>query len=223
MTVDLKRSILAQFSFYDQSDERLRREMEAATALVRLEAGQSIFNTGSECDKVVFLGRGDVRVSKVGETGRQIVLYRLRAGEACFLNVACVVAGVRYPADAITDSPTEALAVSPDVFLGWFEKAAPMRSFVLRMMSDRFIELLVRLEDVALTRLDRRLASFLVERARSEGDTLHLTHETIASELGSAREVISRRLKDLEQRGFVRLHRGAVEILEASALESLAS
>ena len=71
-----------------------------------------------------------------------------------------------------------------------------MRGFVLRMMSERFIELLVRLEDVALTRLDRRLASFLLSRAKGEDGVLHLTHEAIASELGSAREVMSRRLKD---------------------------
>jgi len=220
---DSRRAILATFPFFEEADEHLRREMELAAALVRLDAGSTVFSQGEVCDKVVFLGSGEVHVKKGSETGREITLYHLRAGEACFLNVACVVAEVPYPADAATVSQVAAVAVSPSAFLSWFEKAPPMRAFVLRMMSERFVELLLRLEEVALTRLDRRLASFLLALSDRQGDAVHMTHEAIASELGSAREVMSRMLKDFEQRGAVRVRRGLVEIREASLLESIAS
>jgi CRP/FNR family transcriptional regulator len=223
MSVDTRRVILSRFAFFEEVDERLRREMESAGTLVRLDAGSIVFPERGTCDKVVFLGSGEVRVAKASETQREITLYHLRPGQACFLNVACVVAGIPYPAYAVADTSVEAVAVTPSAFLGWFEKVPSMRAFVLHMMSERFVELLLRLEDVALSRLDRRLADFLLSRSRVEGDTLHLTHEAIASELGSAREVMSRMLKDFEQRGAVRLHRGRVQICEASVLDRIAS
>lgn len=223
MPTDARRTILASFPFFEEADESLRREMESASSLVRLDAGASVFREGGICDKVVFLGNGQVRVKKVSDSRRQITLYHLRPGQACFLNVACVVADLAYPADAVADGPVEAVAVSPSAFLGWFEKAPPMRSFVLRMMSERFVELLLRLEEVALSRLDRRLAKFLLSRSQLEGNELLLTHEVIASELGSAREVMSRMLKEFEQRGVVRLGRGRMEIRDVALLDHIAS
>ena len=223
MPAGTRRIILSRFPFFGEADEPLRQEMEAAGTLVRLDTGSIVFPERGVCDKVVFLGSGEVRVKKVSENQREITLYHLLPGQACFLNVACVVAGVPYPADAVAETPVEAVAVTPSAFLRWFEKAPSMRAFVLRMMSERFVELLLRLEAVALTRLDRRLADFLLSRSRVEGEILHLTHEAIASELGSAREVMSRMLKDFEQRGAVRLHRGRVQICEASVLDRIAS
>jgi CRP/FNR family transcriptional regulator len=217
------RNILERFPFYEQADQRLREELEASATFVQLPAGEHVFREGDVCGSVVFLGRGAVRVFKAGETGREITLYHLEPGEACILNVACVVANVPYPAQAVTDVAVEAVVVDPGLFLGWMEKAAPVRSFVFRMMSQRFVSLLVRVEDLILSRLDRRLARFLLSASRSPDGIVHLTHEAVAAELGSAREVMSRLLKDLERRGAVHLQRGQIGILDEDQLERIAA
>lgn len=218
VAADRRTAILETFAFFREADERLRREIVDSSILASLAAHEFVFREGQSCDKVVFLGRGAVRVFKTSDTGREVTLYRLRPGDACILNIACAVANLDFPADAVAEEAAGAVAVPPKLFLDWMDRFPPVRSFAFRVMSTQFVSLVVRVEQIALARLDRRLAQFLISRSQTHGDVLLLTHEAVAAELGSAREVISRQLKDLERRGMVHLSRGATSVVDEQAL-----
>lgn len=221
MAPDRRREILERFEFFRYADEYFRRDFVSGASIVRLSPGHLVFREGQPCDKIVFLGRGSVRVYKRSEAGRELMLYRVGAGEPCILNIACIAAGLEFPAFAVAEDTVEAVAAPPKRFLDWMDRCAPVRGFVLQTMSRRIVSLLLRVEDLTLTPIERRLAGLLVVGVEAQGPGIDVTHEALAAELGSAREVVSRALKKLEHRAIVRLHRGHIEVLNREALELL--
>ena len=221
MADDRRKEILEAFAFFQEVDKDLRQEILDSATLAHLSAREYVFRQGQTCDKVVFLGRGSVRVFKVGDTGRELTLYRVQPGNACILNIACLAGNLNFPADAVAEEAVEAVTLPPKLFLEWIDRSSLVRRFVFRVMSKQFISLMLRVEDFALTRLDRRLAEYLISRSQADGRLIAVTHDIVAAELGSAREVISRRLKDFEARTLVRLRRGSIEVIDVPALEQL--
>jgi CRP/FNR family transcriptional regulator len=209
--------ILELFPFYREADPAARAEMASGAAVARVPPDAYVFRHGQACDKVVFVGLGEARVFKKGETGREVNIYRVGPGDPCILNVSCLMAGVPFPADAVVVREVEAAAVMPEVFLGWTERLPTVRDYVFEMMSSRIVSLMMQVEDLALQRVDRRLAALLLSRIQTGARTLDVTHDSIASDLGSAREVVSRLLKSLEHRGVVELGRGRVRVRVADA------
>ncbi|MGI9336191.1 MAG: Crp/Fnr family transcriptional regulator [Gammaproteobacteria bacterium] len=190
--------------------------------VVSLPAGARAFAAGAPCEHYLLLISGTVRVQQVSVSGREIVLYRVEGGESCILTTACLLAVRPYAAEGVTETPVEAVLLPRTTFERLMDRSAVFRRFVFSSYAHRLADLLVLVEEVAFGRLDVRLARCLLERGDSRG-RVGLTHQALAVELGSAREVVSRQLKEFERQGWVRRERGEIEIVDTSSLEALAS
>lgn len=196
---------------------------ETSTPL-RAEAGVVAFEEGSICSAYPMLTRGRIRVVKPAPNGREIGLYRVDPGEVCVLSLNCLMAGTDFTARGIAARDCEGVTVPQATFVRLLEEAPGFRMWVFHSLSERILGLMALVEEVAFSRLDQRLARILVDRTReSQKSTLKRTHQEFADELGSVREIVSRILGSFSDAGYVRLERGQVQVLDADALQKLAS
>lgn len=171
-----------------------------------------LFSRGAACGSIGFFLEGSVRVFSSGGSGRQITLYEIVPGEVCILNAASVLARRAYPAEAATLEPTACLLVPADVFRRLFAERESLRDYVFGLFADRLGLMMELVGEVTFGSLEQRLDDYLIERA--ENDRVALTHQAIANDLGSSREVVSRLLKEFARRGRVRLGRSEIFLLE---------
>ena len=209
-------------SLYPVLAELPRAEREAVlaeqAASVRAPAGTTLFDEGAPCGGFPFVISGSVRVARGTPQGRTLELYRVTPGELCVVSAACLFGSLPLSAHGQAVEPTELLLLSPAGFDRWAAHA-PFRRFVMGVFADRLTDLMGLVEAVAFQRLDQRLASALL----GHGATLRLTHQALADELGTAREMVTRLLKRFEQQGWVALGRERIELRDGAALRRLAS
>ncbi|HCS13942.1 MAG: Crp/Fnr family transcriptional regulator [Zetaproteobacteria bacterium CG06_land_8_20_14_3_00_59_53] len=198
----------------------VRDELEGLQPM-KVPAGTVLFRDGDVCRGYVFVLGGSVRVQKMDQEGREIVLYRVEDGQTCMLTTSCLLGGRAYPAEGVAEEETELALLAPNRLDALLADTS-FRRFVLSMISERVADLMALIEDVAFGRMDVRLARRLLELDNGSGE-LHLTHQQLATELGTAREVISRLLKDFERRGLVGLGRGVVALPHLAELRALAA
>ncbi len=188
--------------------------------VVELPAQTTVFAPGLPPENFLLLLDGTVRVQQVSSGGREIVLYRVTGGESCIMTTACLLSQDTYNAEGITETPVQAVAVPKATFDEMMARSAEFRRFVFADYSSRITDLLHVVEEVAFERIDKRLAQKLTELADPEG-RLSLTHQELAVELGSAREVISRHLKEFQRRGWLEMTRGQIKLNDPTALTRL--
>ena len=216
MNSQIKQKVSQLFPFFmlNPADESLMN-------ISKIRAGQVVFQEGEPCGIVAFLLKGVIRVSKIGKSGKEIYLYRVREGEACILMISSVLASKDYPATATIEEDVEAILLPIPVFKGWMGKNEVMQQFVYKMLSERLVSVMTLIEEIVFHKMDERVAEFLIEM-KGEENLLTITHDAIAMELGTAREVISRIMKEFQQKGWVSLSRGKINILNQIALEKKA-
>jgi CRP/FNR family transcriptional regulator len=203
------------------ADPQLQRTFQAAAYFARIPAGRDVFVQGDHIDAIALLLSGVVRVYKVGENGREITLYRFGLGESCVLTANAILSQATFPAIATVEQEAEAVMVPADVFREWVHRYALWRDLVFDLMSQRLASVLDVVDAVVFQRMDTRLAAFLLRRSQP-ADTLYITHQEIAAELGTAREVVSRILEDFSSRGLVESSRGQITVRNHDALDQLA-
>ena len=199
-----------------------RAQLEKSVRHVHLSPGAIAFAVGNECQHYLLLASGRVRVQMLAESGREIVLYRVTGGDTCVLTTSCLITGEPYSAEAVAETDVEAYLLPRNAFATLMAEEPGFRDFVLKSWASRLTDLMLLVEEVAFQRMDVRLAHCLLERADAQG-TVALTHQALAAELGTAREVVSRQLKEFDRRGWVQAERGAVRLLDRGALKQLAS
>ena len=183
--------------------------------------GHEVFGPRNIPDSLLFLFEGTIRVSQTSGNGRDIVLYRVDAGESCVLTTACMLAEEAYNAEGVAETEITVIVLPKIAFDSLVAEEPAFRSFVFAAYSRRLIDLLRVVDDVAFGRIDVRLADRLLTLVGG-GKEIAATHAQIASELGTAREVISRVLHDFQKRGYIAQSRGRIAILDKSALRALA-
>lgn len=200
------------------ADAELVREFQQAATFARIPAGHDVFLEGDRVDGIALLISGVVRVYKIGETGREITLYRFGLGQSCILSANAILNQITFPAIATVEQEAEAVIIPSATFRDWVRRYDLWRDFVFDLLSQRLSTLMTIVDEVAFRRMDARLASFLRTRSQVQ-NPMRITHQEIASELGTSREVISRLLEDLSARGLVRVSRGEIEVLDEAGLE----
>jgi CRP/FNR family transcriptional regulator len=188
----------------------------------RYPKGQEVFGPCNIPDSLLFLLEGTIRVSQTSENGRDIVLYRVDAGESCVLTTACMLAEEAYNAEGLAETEISVVVLSRPAFDMLVAEEAAFRNFVFAAYSRRLIDLLRVVDDVAFGRIDVRLAERLLVLVGGDRE-IAATHAQIASELGTAREVVSRVLHDFHKRGFIVQSRGRIEVTDKAALQVLAN
>jgi CRP/FNR family transcriptional regulator len=162
---------------------------------------------------------GSVRVTKPSPSGREILLYRVEPGQGCLLSGGCLLGHSDYSATGIAEEDVVYLSIPPLLFHELMLQFEPFRRFVFGMYGERLAAMMELVEEVAFRKLDSRLAQLLVHR----GPVVQTTHQKLADELGSVREIVSRLLRSFEDRGWVRLEREQVSVLDPKALAELAA
>lgn len=192
-----------------------RAHLSERASVMSLPTGATVFSPGAPCGVYLLVLEGSVRVQMIADTGREIVLYRVRRGESCVLTTACLLGEDVYSAEGIVEEPTVGIAVPGGLFDDLIARSDAFRRFVFAGYGRRVAEILATMQAAVFHRIDARLARHLA--ARDPGP-IEVTHQELAVELGTAREVISRHLKAFEKRGLVRLGRGAVEVCDRAGL-----
>jgi CRP/FNR family transcriptional regulator len=214
------RRISLALPILQQANAQLVREFQQAAFLTKIPRGRDVFLEGSQVEAIALLISGVVRVYKIGETGREITLYRFGNGQSCILTANAILSQKTFPAIATVEKEAEAVMIPADTFRDWVVRYDLWREFVFDLLSQRLSTVMAVVEEIAFRRMDARIASLLLAHVRMQ-NPIRITHQEIASELGSSREVISRLLEDFSERGLIRSGRGEIEVLDLRGLESI--
>ncbi len=201
--------------------EDVRARLNRDARITHLKKGDQVFGPMNIPDSLFFLYDGRIRVSQTSDAGREIVLYRVDAGESCVLTTACMLAEEAYNAEGVAETDVTVVALPKPAFDRLAAEEDAFRNFVFTAYSRRLIDLLRVVDDVAFGRIDVRLA----ERLLSLGEGLkevRATHQDLASELGTAREVISRVLNDFQKRELIEQSRGLITLRNKAGLAAIA-
>ncbi len=201
-----------------EADPDLVREFQQAAYFARIPEGHDVFNEGDDVDAIALLLSGAVRVYKVGETGREITLYRFGLGESCILTANAILNAQTFSAIATVEQEAEAIMIPSPIFRAWVDRHELWRGFVFDLLSQRLSSVIEIVDEVTFRRMDLRVAALLLEKSRA-GNPISITHQEIAAELGSSREVISRILENFVSQGILSTGRGTIEVLDARLLE----
>lgn len=215
-------SLTRSFPFLAEADATVAGELRGAATWVRLPAGKLLFLEGERATALPLLTAGQVRIYKTGRTGREITLYRFGPGEACLLSANAILNGQPLPAAAIVEQRAEAVLVPAAALRDWVHRHELWRRFVFELMSHRLTDVLGIVDTVVFRRMDARIATLLLERSGRQ-NPLRITHQEIAAELGTSREVVSRILESLAGAGLLKVTRGRIEILAQEPLAAFAA
>lgn len=201
---------------HDVTWQRFKNRLQTIT----LPANEIVFQPGNACQHFLMVLEGSVKVTLSTAGGREIVLYRVERGGTCILTTACLFSNGRYPAEGRTETAVSALVMTPTDFQQALSESDAFRRFVFASLGQRFSDMMQRIEAVSFQPIDHRLAASLLQ-LMDQNHSIHLTHQSLAVELGSAREVISRHLKRFENQGWISQSRGNIDILDIAALKHL--
>ncbi|MBE0687312.1 MAG: Crp/Fnr family transcriptional regulator [Anaerolineaceae bacterium] len=204
-----------------QENAPLINEFQSKAFYARIPSGKDVFVEGDQVDTIALLISGVVRVYKIGETGREITLYRFRQGESCILTANAILSNKSFPAIATVEEDAEAIIIPAEVFRDWVKHYDLWREFVFELLSERLATIMAVVDEVVFQRMDRRVAAWLL-KLNVQSDAIRITHQEIAADLGSSREVISRILEDFSKNGLISLGRGTLELIDIDGLETLA-
>lgn len=213
---------IEQFPGLSKLEPATRDVLTRKSAVITVREGSVIFGPGKSPENLLLLLEGRVRVQQVSEAGREIVLYRVEAGQSCVLTTACLLAHEGYSAEGIAETDVRAVAIPRAVFDDLIAQSVTFRTFIFAAYSKRITDLFQIIEDIAFQRVDIRLAQKLLDLERGTGQ-IKATHQQLAAELGTAREVISRQLGEFQRRGWIKQSRGSIELMEPDGLERLAA
>ena len=219
-----RHEVLQHYGFYQGSSPLERKELLAAASPFLAEDGRALLETGYSCRDIVFVGSGRLRVYVTGESGREVTLYHVRRGETCPVNLSAGIMGIGAYANGTACDDLGGLAIPADKFRRIAESNSCVREFVFSATVLRLGEIISLVREITTRRVDHRLAEYLLRRFDQSKQTprvAEVTQQRIAAELGTAREVVSRRLQELDGVGAVQLRRGRIILKDRRMLRRI--
>lgn len=182
-------------------------------------AGEAIKLGGNNCIGPLFVVRGILRVYLLSADGREATIYRLRQGDACMLSASCMLSAITFDVQIDAETDCDLLIIPTTLFADLMSHNLYVENYVYRNSSERLSDLIQAVERMFFLTLRQRIAAFLIDESATNGtDCLTLTQEQLARAIGSAREAVSRSLKQLAQSGSIEVSRGGIRILNKSLL-----
>jgi CRP/FNR family transcriptional regulator, anaerobic regulatory protein len=211
-------SLLQQYPMLGELPASQLEDVLGGAAAMRLPAGSIVFDENQACQGFPLVLSGSIRVVKASTSGRELQLYRVGPGESCILTSSCLLGQAHYHARGVVEQDIEMIVLAPDEFRNLISLNESFRNYIFSLFSDRLTDLMQLVSAVAFQKLDQRLAALLVEKP----SPIHTTHQALADELGSVREIVSRLLKNFSEQGWVKLGREHIEVVDAAALKKIA-
>jgi len=216
---DTRSRILQLYPMLQELPAAEVEDMLSTARLLPIPAGTIMFDENQPCQGFPLLLSGSMRVIKSAANGRELQLYRVVPGESCILTSSCLLGSTRYQARGIVDEAIEMIFLPATAFHDLLGKHTAFRSYVFQLFTERLTDLMELISAVAFQKLDQRLAALLI----SKPNPVHATHQALADELGSAREIVSRLLKGFSEQGWVKLGREQITLTDIPALKKFAT
>lgn len=215
---------LSRYEFFREGDANLKEGVLEKAIEMKVPAGTVLFERGGRCSGVALVGSGSVRVFLANEAGREMTLYHVGPGQTCPVNLLSALLDRTAPAKAVAESSVEVCMLPAQQVKVWMDEQPLVRKFVFDAMATRLVDIMAHAEEVSFGRLDRRLVDFLCRRFEESGKRppeIIATHEQIAFELSTAREVVSRLLREFERLGAIDLGRGRITLKDVALLKKM--
>lgn len=212
-----KSEALEFIPFCNSAQPKLQEEINTFSILKAIPKGNFILTEGDQCNYISFIVSGRARVYKLGESGREITLYRLESGESCILTASCILSRRAFPAIAVAETDIQAVIIPSEYFRNWIRIYEEVSDYVFNLLSERLSSIIEVIEEIAFKNMDKRIAEFLIN-SKAIKNEIKITHQEIARELGTSREVVSRILKDFEHEQLIKLSRGIIFIKNSEGL-----
>lgn len=209
----MKFSVLETFANLNEMSEEDKKLLLLHSVVKKLDKGQLMVGDYTRCGGIPFVLNGSIRLFRISETGKDLTLYKVNTGEICVLAAICAYANLEYDftAEALEDS--ELSVLSAESFNHLVQKSSVFREFVFSALADKLIMALNTIEFLKFPSIEDKIKNYL-KRGADADMIIKTTHETIAKDIGSSREVVSRKLKELEESGYLILKRGKIKILK---------
>ncbi|MEM7726226.1 MAG: Crp/Fnr family transcriptional regulator [Cyanobacteria bacterium P01_A01_bin.45] len=214
--------IFSSFPFLEQLDTQIKTDLLSQAQQLKLSAGQFICLEGDFCNHLPLVISGNVRIYKIAESGREITLYHLEQGDSCIMTASCIISKKAFPAFAIAETDVFAIIIPANSLRTWVTHSPIWQNYIFGLLSQRLTNIIEIVEEVAFRRMDSRIASYLLKIRDICTQTIQITHEEIAQELGTSREVVSRILKTFEKKELLSLSRGMIRLKNWDELEKIA-
>jgi len=215
---DTKERLLRQYPMLCELPAAELEALLATASVMHVPAGTVMFDENQSCQGFPLLLSGSIRVIKSTPNGRELQLYRVISGESCILTSSCLLGHTRYQARGIAEQALEIVLLPANAFHTLLGNCEAFRNYVFHLFSDRITDLMQLVSAVAFQKLDQRLAKLIINKP----NPIRTTHQALADELGSAREIVSRLLKGFAEQGWVKLGREQIEITDAASLKKFA-
>jgi CRP/FNR family transcriptional regulator len=203
---------------FSQLEPELQEEILKIGTIREVEPGDILLTSGQVITSTMLLLDGRIKIYREDEDGNEFLMYYLEPGDACAMSIMCAMNNEKSQIMAMAETEATLLAIPFEYTSQWLNRFRSWDEFVIRTYRARFEELLNTLDNVAFRSMDERLVFYLKRMADGRSATLHISHQQIARDLNSAREVISRLLKKLEQRGAVELQRNVIIVKDLDIL-----
>ncbi len=218
LTHEIEERLLQQYPMLRELPAVERDTLLASATLMQIPKGMVVFDENQPCQGFPLLLSGGIRVIKTAPNGRELQLYRVLPGESCILTSRCLLGHTRYLARGVSEDALEIVLLTSASFQTLLGKHEAFRNYVFLLFSERLTDLMQLVSAVAFQKLDQRLARLMINKA----SPMHTTHQALADELGSAREIVSRLLKGFAEQGWVKLGREHIEITDMASLRKFA-
>ena len=210
------------FPIWNKLTAQQQQRLQSVTDLQKIKKGTVVHDGSPECKGMVLVRSGQLRAYLLSDEGREVTICRFFEMDICLFSASCVMPNMMFDVFIEAEKDTEIWVIPACLYQNLMEESLPLASYSRDLITHHFSEVMWLMEQIMWRSFDKRLASFLVEEARiEETDSLKITHEKIASHLGTAREVVTRMLRYFQSEGMVKLTRGTVELTDKKALEHL--
>ncbi|MEL7610257.1 MAG: Crp/Fnr family transcriptional regulator [Bacillota bacterium] len=223
VTDGLQETLQRYLPFWDKLSKAEQESLRDNTTRAQYAKGSNVHRGHSECVGLLIVTGGIFCTYLLSDEGREVTLYRMYEGDVCILSAACILRQITFEVHIDAQTDAEALIVSAPAFEAISAKNPIVENFAYKLAADRFSDVMWSMQQILFMGFDRRLAGALLDERISAGSLeIHCTHEYLARQTGSAREVVSRMLKRFVEDGIVELSRGRITILDEGKLRELA-
>lgn len=209
-------SLLPFFNFLNDEEKKL---IETRGKYIKFAKGSSLLNNTDECLGLITVLYGQLRAYTVSEEGKEITLYRLIEGDTCIMSASCMLKDISFTISLTFEKDSQVFVIPTDIYDKLNQSYTQINDYTQKLINGRFSDVMWVFEQYVFTKMAFRLASSLIEQASLNNDNVvFVTHEELARDIGSAREVVTRMLKQFEEEKLIKLSRGKIEIIDLSRL-----
>jgi CRP/FNR family transcriptional regulator len=218
----MKDFLQSSLPFWGELTEKEQLLLTETTQLHRYIKGTILYHGGSECTGMEIVKNGRARVYINSADGREITLYRILDRDVCMMSAACMIKNINFGISLETETDCEIAVIPREIYIKLSEGNVSVKNFTVELVASKFSDVMWLLEQLVFSNMGQRLAAVLLEQSNlNHSHVLEITHEKIAADLGTAREVVTRLLKQFQLDGYVLLFRGKIKILDEASLRKM--